>query len=90
MFNAYLTNTLLFDREKCNDCIMCTTVCPHEVFVRNNGVVRLAFPERCMECGACQLNCPMDAIQVESGVGCATAMMLAAIRGKKEPTCECP
>ncbi len=87
MLNAYLTNTLRFNRELCNDCIMCTTVCPHAVFVRNNGVVHLAHPERCMECGACQLNCPTEAVQVDSGVGCASAMMLAALKGQEEVTC---
>jgi hypothetical protein len=29
----------------------------------------------------------MDAIAVESGVGCASAMILAALTGKKEATC---
>jgi len=42
-----------------------------------------------MECGACQLNCPTGAISVESGVGCATAMMIAAIKGQKELACGC-
>ncbi len=87
MMNAYIENTLRFDREHCNDCVLCTTVCPHAVFTRNNSIVRLAHPERCMECGACQLNCPTGAITVESGVGCATAMMLAAIKGQKEASC---
>jgi hypothetical protein len=36
-----------------------------------------------MECDACQLNCLYQAIQVESGVGCASAMIGAALRGKK-------
>lgn len=40
-----------------------------------------------MECGACQQNCPGKAILVESGVGCATAMIVAALTGKKEATC---
>jgi ferredoxin len=40
-----------------------------------------------MECGACQVNCPTNAISVESGVGCAAAMILAALTGKKEATC---
>jgi len=40
-----------------------------------------------MECGACQLNCPTGAISVESGVGCAAAMIYAALTGKKEATC---
>jgi hypothetical protein len=42
-----------------------------------------------MECGACQLNCPVEAIKVESGVGCAAAMIKAALTGSKEATCGC-
>lgn len=91
MLNVYLENTLRFNQTLCNNCVMCTTVCPHAVFLRNNGVVKLVYPERCMECGACQLNCPTGAISVQSGVGCATAMMLASLRGRKmEATaCDC-
>ena len=89
MFNAYLTNTLIFNRELCNNCQMCTMVCPHAVFERNNGIVSLVAPERCMECGACKLNCPTGAISVNSGVGCASAMIYAALTGKKEATCSC-
>jgi hypothetical protein len=37
-----------------------------------------------MECGACFLNCPAEAIEVESGVGCAEAMIRAALTGKPE------
>jgi MinD superfamily P-loop ATPase len=46
----------------------------------------LAAPQRCMECGACQVICPVQAIKVESGVGCAAAMIKAALTGKKEVT----
>jgi hypothetical protein len=42
-----------------------------------------------MECGACQVNCAAGAIAVESGVGCAGAMIQAALTGKKEATCGC-
>lgn len=66
---------------------MCIRVCPHQVFEQNGKVAELVHPADCMECGACQLNCPQDAIKVESGVGCATAMMIAAFKGKKEATC---
>ena len=89
MINAYLMNTLKFDQELCNNCRMCSTVCPHGVFERNDGKVSLCFPENCMECGACQLNCPNGAIKVNSGVGCAAAMIYAALTGKKETTCGC-
>lgn len=87
MFNAYTVNTLQFKQELCNNCEMCRIVCPHAVFVWGDGTVAPGSPHRCMECGACQLNCPTGAIQVESGVGCATAMILAALRGKKTPSC---
>ncbi len=87
--NAYIGNTLKFNRELCNNCIMCTSVCPHAVFERNNGKVNLTYPSNCMECGACQLNCPTGAISVDSGVGCAAAMIKAALTGKKEATCSC-
>jgi NAD-dependent dihydropyrimidine dehydrogenase PreA subunit len=84
MFNAYLTNTLRFNRELCNDCIMCSTVCPHAVFERTNGKLHLVRPQDCMECGACQRNCPTGAVSVDSGVGCASLMIYQALTGKKE------
>ena len=49
----------------------------------------LARPQVCMECGACQLNCITSAIHVESGVGCASAMIQAALKGQKEAECSC-
>ena len=89
MLNAYRTNTLRYDSKRCINCGMCSTVCPHGVFATGDGVAQLVHHEACMECGACQLNCPVDAIMVESGVGCATAMIQAALTGRKEPVCGC-
>jgi NAD-dependent dihydropyrimidine dehydrogenase PreA subunit len=67
---------------------MCAIVCPHGVFAMNERKAALLRPEACMECGACQKNCPADAIIVDSGVGCAYAMMRAALTGKKEVCCD--
>ncbi len=89
MFDAYAVNTLVYHPELCNGCAMCTAVCPHAVFEMNGRKARLVSPQACMECGACQLNCVTDAITVESGVGCAAAMIRAALRGQKEATCDC-
>ncbi len=87
MFDAYAVNTLRLDEERCTGCGFCLNVCPHAVFERHNGAVRLAAPAACMECGACMKNCPVDAIQVNSGVGCASAMIRAALTRQKSATC---
>jgi len=80
-------NTLAFDAERCINCGMCSVVCPHGVFMAGERIVRVVRPDVCMECGACQLNCPVGALRVDSGVGCAAAMINAALRGLPEPTC---
>jgi len=89
MLNAYLENTLIYNAELCSGCGVCVMVCPHAVFEMNGRKAVLSRPQACMECGACRLNCIAGAISVESGVGCATAMIHAALRGRKEATCEC-
>ena len=80
-------NTLAFSAERCINCGMCSAVCPHGVFVAGERIVRIVRPDACMECGACRLNCPVGALQVDSGVGCAAAMINAALRGLPEATC---
>ena len=89
MLNAYLVNTLVYQPELCNGCAMCVAVCPHDVFKMDGRLAVLSHPQACMECGACQLNCVTNAISVQSGVGCASAMINAALRGQKEVSCGC-
>lgn len=81
-------STLELDREKCIGCSLCTQVCPHGVFDVKAGKAEFLDRDACIECGACALNCPVDAITVDSGVGCAMAMIMGALKGT-EPTCEC-
>ena len=80
-------NTLEYFAELCINCGMCSAVCPHGVFEPGEKAARLARPGLCMECGACRQNCPTEAIAVDSGVGCAAAMIRAALRGKQDATC---
>ncbi|MBN2392503.1 MAG: 4Fe-4S binding protein [Anaerolineae bacterium] len=86
-------NTLEFNAEACINCGMCSAVCPQGVFApgaRGTRRVQIVRADACMECGACQLNCPTGALKVDSGVGCAAAMINAALRGLKEPSCGGP
>jgi len=80
--------TLTLDVEKCTGCGMCTTVCPHGVLALENRKARIVDRDACMECGACALNCPVDALAVDSGVGCAAAIIIGALKGTA-PTCGC-
>ncbi|MGC8786887.1 MAG: 4Fe-4S binding protein [Anaerolineae bacterium] len=80
---ASTQNTLEYDAQLCVGCGLCSTVCPHGVFGLDGGVAVLLRPDDCMECGACQLNCPTGAIKVDSGVGCAAAMIYAALQGRR-------
>lgn len=89
MLAASTLNTLQYEQTLCIGCEVCVDVCPHEVFAMNHRTAELVNPDDCMECGACELNCPTNAIAVDSGVGCASAMMLAALQGKQEATCDC-
>ena len=79
--------TLALDVDRCTGCGMCSVVCPHGVF-EVNGTARILDRDACMECGACALNCPAGAISVDSGVGCAAAVITGMLRGT-EPTCDC-
>jgi NAD-dependent dihydropyrimidine dehydrogenase PreA subunit len=81
-------NPLEYDPALCNRCGLCVTVCPHGVFSDGDGdAVRLVKRDDCMECGACRLNCEAGAIKVDSDVGCAAAMIKAALLHRKEATC---
>lgn len=74
--------TLALDEGRCTGCRRCTEVCPHGVFAMEDHRARIVDRGRCMECGACTLNCAWDAITVESGVGCVSALLTASIRNR--------
>ena len=80
--------TLKLDQDKCTGCGMCLEVCPHEVFKMNTRHAEIRDRDACMECGACSRNCPFDAISVQSGVGCAAAVINAML-GKTDAACCC-
>ncbi len=86
----YLANvaTLNYTFEKCAGCGRCVEVCPRGVFEMQDKRAFVTDKDLCMECGACARNCDFGAITVNSGVGCASAIITGMITGK-EPTCGC-
>jgi ferredoxin len=86
----YISNatTLRYAAEKCAGCGRCIEVCPHGVFVIEDKRAALTDRDRCMECGACARNCEFGAISVDSGVGCASAIITGMLTGR-EPSCGC-
>ena len=87
---VYLRNvvTLRLDPEACTGCGTCVLVCPHEVLALEDGRAVLRRRDACMECGACATNCPDEALSVRAGVGCAAAVINAAL-GRSEASCCC-
>ncbi|HOX11279.1 MAG TPA: mercury methylation ferredoxin HgcB [Spirochaetia bacterium] len=88
MLDEYLMNgsSLRLDPDACVGCEACVDVCPHGVFLVEEGKARIANRGACMECGACALNCPAAALTVRAGVGCAAAIILGKLRGTA-PSC---
>ena len=84
----YIENVarLSLDQSKCTGCGMCSVVCPHAVFTLKDHRSSITDHDACMECGACSNNCSSGAIKVESGTGCATAIIYASLTGG-EVTC---
>lgn len=81
-----IDNTLKLNTDKCVGCGLCAIVCPHRVFQLHEKKATIIHQSRCMECGACKSNCPVAAIDVDSGVGCAIAI-INGIRNKSGPCC---
>lgn len=73
----YLKNvsTLTLNTTKCIQCRKCIEVCPHGVFEVTDKNVQIKNIHACIECGGCVMNCPADALYVEKGVGCGTALI---------------
>jgi NAD-dependent dihydropyrimidine dehydrogenase PreA subunit len=80
--------SLEFFSNKCVGCGRCVEVCPRGVFVMKDKKAEITDRDLCMECGACALNCEFGAIKVDSGVGCAAALINSMITGGP-PSCDC-
>jgi NAD-dependent dihydropyrimidine dehydrogenase PreA subunit len=90
MIQKYIKNgeSLKVNEKLCTGCGVCVEVCPHNVFRIEERKAHIVNKKSCMECGACKKNCPSLAIEVNSGVGCAAAI-IGGLINKSEPTCGC-
>ncbi len=68
-------STLKLNCDACIGCALCLEVCPHQVFELRDQKSHIVRLNDCMECGACAINCPVSAINVDSGVGCASSLL---------------
>jgi ferredoxin len=86
----YLLNvsTLAYSPGKCTGCGRCVEVCPQGVFEMRDKKATVMDKDLCMECGACAMNCEFGAITVNSGVGCAAAIINGMMTGRA-PSCDC-
>jgi NAD-dependent dihydropyrimidine dehydrogenase PreA subunit len=66
---------------------MCIAVCPHAVFAIVDRKARIVDRDSCMECSACAMNCESGAISVDSGTGCAAAIITGALKGAAPGCC---
>lgn len=81
--------TLKLNQGACVGCGLCIEVCPHGVLKLTGNKAELVDLDGCMECGACAKNCPTGAISVTPGVGCASYIISAWIKGKENASCGC-
>ena len=79
--------TLTLNEQQCNGCRTCVAVCPHGVIAIIDRKARIVDRDACMECGACAMNCESGAITVDSGTGCAAAIIIGALKGTKPSCC---
>lgn len=61
---------------------------PRGVFELRDKRAVVTDKDLCMECGACSKNCESGAISVDSGVGCAAAIIKGMLTNS-EPSCGC-
>ncbi|MBD5137662.1 MAG: 4Fe-4S binding protein [Lachnospiraceae bacterium] len=61
------TDTPIFDKDKCTQCLLCAPCCPDSSIPVKNGERGEFDLEHCKGCGICAKVCPFDAITMKEG-----------------------
>jgi len=54
----------VMDKQKCNECGICLTLCPVNSILRDNERKYYTTYEQCKGCGICAVECPKKAIDM--------------------------
>ncbi len=61
------TNTPVYHKDKCKQCLLCTPVCPDSCIPVQNSQRQEFDMEHCKGCGICVAVCPFGAIEMKEG-----------------------
>lgn len=61
------TNTPVYYKDKCKQCLLCTPVCPDACIPVKNSQRQEFDMEHCKGCGICAAVCPFGAIEMKEG-----------------------
>lgn len=61
------TNTPVYHKDKCKQCLLCTPVCPDSCIPVRNSQRQEFDMEHCKGCGICAAVCPFGAIEMKEG-----------------------
>lgn len=62
------TDTPVFYKDKCKQCLLCTPVCPDSSIPVKDGMRGDFDYDHCKGCGVCVKACPFGAIEMKEGV----------------------
>ena len=67
MTGQWRTNTPVWNKEKCKQCLLCVPYCPDSCIIAKNNKRDEFDYDHCKGCGICVKACPFGAIEMKEG-----------------------